>query len=107
MAEFSKEQQPKKRGRPAGSKNKRAIISSELHESALTQITAAVKEGEQWAIIEVLKRTMPPLKAVTPEMSLDAEALRTNIDLNNFKIKEMSDFEDRLQELEQIAAGSK
>jgi len=81
------------KGRPKGSKNKRGKISDSLAAEALKQLENAVSKAEPWAITEVLKRLSPTLKAVTPVDSLDGEYLA-------LKMKEISEFEARLQALE-------
>jgi hypothetical protein len=90
---FSATNQPANNGRPKGSRNKRGQFSQELAEQALEQLTLAVNQGESWAIQEVLKRTSPILKPITPEESLDGDMLV-------LKIKEISEFEERLLNLE-------
>jgi hypothetical protein len=90
---FSKTNQPVNNGRPKGSKNKRGQFSKELTEQALEQLTVAVNQCESWAIQEVLKRTHPALKPITPEDSLDGDMLA-------LKMKEISEFEQRLNALE-------
>jgi hypothetical protein len=72
---FSATNQPANNGRPKGSRNKRGQFSQELAEQALEQLTLAVNQGESWAIQEVLKRTSPILKPITPEESLDGDML--------------------------------
>lgn len=81
------------RGRPKGAKNKKGAFSAKLTSEAIAKLETAVLQGEQWAIVEVLKRTNAPLKAVTPEDSIDAEFLR-------LKMKELHEFEERLKALE-------
>jgi hypothetical protein len=90
---FSATNQPANNGRPKGSRNKRGQFSKELAEQALEQLTLAVNQGEPWAIQEVLKRISPTLKPITPEESLDGDMLA-------LKIKEVSEFEERLSNLE-------
>jgi hypothetical protein len=94
MAKFSKDNQPVKNGRKAGGKNKRSQFSDTLTTSALGQLTAAVDSGESWAIQLVIARTHPALKPITPVNSLDGDLLAA-------KIKEVSEFEERLNALEQ------
>ena len=90
---FSATNQPVKNGRPKGSKNKRGQFSKELTEQALEQLSVAVNQCESWAIQEVLKRTHPALKPITAEDSLDGDMLA-------LKMKEISEFEQRLNALE-------
>jgi len=96
MGQFTSENQPQNRGRKVGSKNKRSVVTDELHNNALKKLEQAVELGEPWAIEAVLKRCMPTLKPITPVGSLDGEMLE-------FKIKELSDFEERLEQLEEKA----
>ena len=79
--EFTKDYQPAKAkaGRPKGSRNKRAVISDELHKEALAQLEIAVKNYEPWAVESVLARTMPKLKPITPTDSLDGKMLEARI----------------------------
>jgi len=96
MAQFSKTNQPANRGRKKGSKNKRSIISEEMCKAAFEALELALSEREQWAVVEVLKRIAPPLKAITPNESLDGQMLA-------LKIKELHEFEQRLEQLEALA----
>lgn len=93
MPKFSKENQPKGRGRPQGSKNKRGQFSDALTEQALKNLEQLVNAGDIQASLEVLKRTHPVLKAITPENSLDGELMK-------LKMREISEFEERLKALE-------
>ena len=95
MAKFSSTNQPESNGRPIGSKNKRSQFTDVMAGSALEQLEIALNEGEQWAIETVLKRTHAPLKAVTPDNSLDGEFLK-------LKMKEISEFEQRIIALESL-----
>ena len=93
MARFSATNQPESNGRPLGSKNKRSQFTDVMANRALEQLEIALDEGEQWAIETVLKRTHAPLKAITPDNSLEGEFLK-------LKIKEISEFEQRITALE-------
>jgi hypothetical protein len=90
---FSADNQPKGRGRPKGSKDKKMTLPDSLKATALEQLTEAVSVGESWAITLVMSRTHPALKPITPEDSLDGEMLAA-------KIKEVTEFEERLKALE-------
>ena len=90
---FSATNQPVNNGRPKGSKNKRGQFSKELTEQALEQLTVAVNQGESWAIQEVVKRTHPTLKPITPVDSIDGDYIKAKM----FEIQEM---EQRLLALE-------
>jgi hypothetical protein len=68
-------------------------LEKELTEKALEQLTLAVNQCESWAIQEVLKRTHPSLKPITPEDSLDGDMLM-------LKMKEIQELEQRLIALE-------
>jgi hypothetical protein len=98
MAKFSTTNQPESNGRTVGSKNKRSQFSDTMASKALEQLEIALNEGQQWAIETVLKRTHAPLKAITPEHSLDAEFLK-------LKMKEISEFENRISVLEGLTNG--
>ncbi len=91
--QFSKDHQPTKNGRPKGSRNKRSQFGDAMTATALKQLQAAVDDGESWAVQLVLNKTHPSLKPVTPVNSLDGELLQA-------KIKELSEFEERLAALE-------
>jgi len=93
MALFTATNQPAKNGRPRGSKNKRSQFSDVMTQTALEKLNEALANGEQWAIETILKRTHAPLRAVTPENSLDGEFLK-------LKMKEISEFDERLKALE-------
>ena len=94
MARFTKDNQPAGRGRPKGSRDKRSQFSDAMTSTALEQLEIALNNGEQWAVDTVLKRTHAPLKAVTPDNSLDGEFIK-------LKMKEISEFEQRIAALEQ------
>jgi hypothetical protein len=97
MAQFNEQNQPtSNKGRPRGSKNIRGKLSTSVTAEAMRQLESAVFVGEQWALIEVLKRLSPTLKAVTPPDSLDGEYLR-------LKSLEISAFEERIKLLEDKA----
>jgi len=98
VAKFSTTNQPESNGRPVGSKNKRSQFTDAMTSKALEQLEIALNEGEQWAIETILKRTHAPLKSITPENSLDAEFLK-------LKMKEISEFEDRISALENLTDG--
>jgi len=94
---FSATNQPTgKRGRPTGSKDKKAQFTKELTDTAMTKLTEAVSEGESWALQLIFNKTHPSLKPITPTDSLDGDLLRA-------KIKEVAEFEDRLIALENQA----
>ncbi len=93
MAEFKKGNTVSQ-GRPKGSRNKRGKLSDSVTAEALRQLEVAVFDGESWALVEVLKRISPTLKAVTPENSLDGIYLEA-------KTKQVSELEERIQALEQ------
>jgi len=92
---FTQDNQPSNKGRPKGSLNKRSQFSNELTSKALLELEVALNNGEQWAVETILKRTHAPLKAITPEHSLDAEFLK-------LKMKEISEFEQRIAALEKV-----
>ena len=74
-------------GRPPGIKDKRVSIREQMLgpilPEAIEKLHAAVKEGERWAIETVVAYSMPKLKPVDPD--------------------ELTHFEERLAELEEIA----
>ena len=80
-------------GRPRGAKGKRLQLPSELTSDAIAALAEAVAGGDVQAIRLVLDRTIPALKAVTPESSLDGELMA-------LKIRELAEFEKRLAAIE-------
>ena len=78
---FTTANQPANNGRRKGSKNKRSAFSDDITAEALVQLGKALSEGSPWAIQEVLKRTHPTLKAITPSDSIDGELLALKVDV--------------------------
>jgi hypothetical protein len=95
MAKFTATNQPTGKGRPRGSKNKRSQFTDAMTSTALDKLDIALADGESWAIQLVINRTHPALKAITPEGSLDGDFLK-------LKMKEISEFEQRIAALEQV-----
>ncbi|MDN2481648.1 hypothetical protein [Vibrio agarivorans] len=95
MGRFTADNQPSNRR----GKGKKTTLPAKLTTKALEVLEEALNAGEQWAVVETLKRVMPPLKPVTPGDSLDGEMLRA-------KIKEITEFEERLAALEEQNAKS-
>lgn len=95
MAQFSSENQPKQRRGKSRDKLKR-LIDEKTQEEAKRQLSDAVKAGEQWAVMAIIDRIAPKLKPITDESSLDGEMLK-------LKMKEISEFEQRLADLEALA----
>ena len=90
---FQRGQSGNPTGRPRGAKGKRLQLPSELTSDAITALAEAVAGGDVQAIRLVLDRTIPALKAVTPESSLDGELMA-------LKIRELAEFEQRLAAIE-------
>ena len=91
---FHKGQSGNPAGRPRGAKGKRLQLPADLTSDAITALAEAVAGGDVQAIRLVLDRTIPALKAITPESSLDGE-------LMTLKIRELAEFEQRLAAIEQ------
>lgn len=95
MAQFEKGHSGNPSGRPKGSKNKRSLIDEDTKKEAKQQLQDALKAGEQWAVMAVIDRIEPKLKAITPEGSIDAQLLE-------LKIQEVTDLADRITKLEEL-----
>ena len=80
-------------GRPRGAKGKRLQLPPDLTTEAIAALAEAVAAGDVQAIRLVLDRTIPALKSVTPDASLDGELMA-------LKIKELAEFEKRLAAIE-------
>lgn len=102
MAVFTKDNQPAKAGRKKGSLNKKSSFPDTLQKSALEQLTLAVANGESYAIQLVMQRCYPALKPVAVGAELDN--LVANTELTILRGKEISEFEQRLEQLEQAQA---
>ena len=81
-------------GRPRGAKGKRLQLPPDLTTEAIAALAEAVAGGDVQAIRLVLDRTIPALKAITPESSLDGELMA-------LRIRELAEFEQRLAAIEQ------
>ncbi|USE00700.1 hypothetical protein JKJ11_01005 [Vibrio sp. SCSIO 43133] len=90
---FKKGESGNPNGRPTGSKNKRGKFDEKLTSKAIENIRKLVDAGDYAASVEVLKRTHPTLKPITPEGSIDAEYI-------NARIFELTELEERLSALE-------
>ena len=99
MAQFSSENQPKQR-RGKGKDKLKGLLDENTKEEAKRQLSNAVKAGEQWAVMAIIDRIAPKLKPITDESSLDGQYLE-------LKMKEISEFEQRLADLEAMANESK
>ena len=97
---FSTTNQPTGRGRPKHSKNKRGAIKDELTKTALKKLEEAVVQGEQWAIQEILKRTVPTLKPITQSSTPEFDLIKAQTELARLKALEISELEQRIQALE-------
>lgn len=93
MTRYKKGESGNPAGRPKGALGKKTQIPESLTKQAITHLTRLIEEGDTTAIKLVLDRTIPALKATTAPGTLDAELLK-------LKIKELSEFEERLAALE-------
>lgn len=82
-------------GARPGAGRKRSPLPKKLTDSALVQLAALVDSGDVAAVRMVIDRSFPALKSVTPVGTLDAQLLQ-------LKIKELSEFEERLAALESM-----
>ncbi|EBD6766780.1 hypothetical protein M7793_22270 [Enterobacter hormaechei subsp. hoffmannii] len=80
-------------GARAGAGRKRSPLPKQLTDNALKRLSELVEEGDVQAVRMVIDRSFPALKSITPIGTLDAELLK-------LKIKELSEFEERLAALE-------
>ena len=92
---FTSENQPKRRRGKSKDKLK-GLIDESTKEEAKIQLQKAVVLGEQWAILAVIDRIAPKLKPVTDANSLDGQYIE-------LKMKEISEFEERIKQLEDLA----
>ena len=99
---FSTTNQPVNNGRRKGSKNKRSAFSGDIIAEALMQLSKAVSEGEPWAIQEVLKRTHPTLKTITPVDSIDGELLALKVDIAKVHASVRTDQERSRQKMKAL-----
>ena len=79
--------------RTKGAVGKRTIMPKSLTAEALVHLTRMVGEGDQKAVLFVMEREFPALKAVTPTDSIDADYIRA-------KIFELTELEKRITALE-------
>lgn len=98
MAEF-KAQNKKAVGRPRGSKNAKTLLPKKLTDEALKQLESKVKDGDLTAITFTLNRIYPSLKATATGAELGLVEAQT--ELAHFKVKELGEFQARLDALEQ------
>lgn len=80
-------------GTRAGAGRKRSLLPKQLTDNALTRLSELVDAGDVQAVRMVIDRSFPALKSITPTGTLDAELLK-------MKIKELSEFEERIAALE-------
>lgn len=80
-------------GARPGAGRKRNPLPKQLTDNALARLYDLVDAGDVQAVRMVIDRSFPALKSVTPTGTLDAELLK-------LKIKELSEFEERLAALE-------
>lgn len=83
-------------GARPGAGRKRSPLPKKLTDAALVRLGELVDAGDVGAVKMVIDRSFPALKSVTPTGTLDAQLLQ-------LKIKELSEFEQRLQALEDSA----
>lgn len=95
MAKFSSDNQPSKRGRPSGSKNKLLSKFRADGKALLNDLMKRALAGDDEATKMLLPFISKP-KPYTEENTLDGEYLR-------LKAKEISEFDLRIQALEMAA----
>lgn len=92
MSKFTKDNQPSKRGRPSGSKNRLLSKFRADGKTLLNDLMKRALSGDDEAMKMVLPFIAKP-KAYTEEDTIDGEYLR-------LKALEISEFEERIAELE-------
>ena len=86
--------------RPKGSKNKRQELKQPLINKALEHFAVAVEKGEQWAVMAVIERQFPKLKAVVPNNSAEHKLIEARVfETYEFK-KLLDDLEQRVKDNE-------
>lgn len=80
--------------RTKGALGKRSILPKSLTADALVHLTRMVSDGDQKAVLFVMEREYPALKAITPADSIDADYIRA-------KIFELTELEKRIAALEE------
>lgn len=93
----------KRGGRRIGAGKKRVLpFDEETRTLAMDKLTAAVKAGEQWAVLHVSSRLHPAPRPVTVEGTLDYAKLRAEVELTYAKIQELTVVAEEVAEIKQM-----
>ncbi|MEZ9538945.1 hypothetical protein AB4160_12200 [Shewanella sp. 10N.286.51.B8] len=83
------------KGRPQGSRNFKNVLPQELTDIALKQLQIKVEGGDSQAIMFVLNRVYPALKAITPQESLEGELL-------SYKLNELDRIDEYISDFDAL-----
>ena len=92
---FKQGNQLGKKSSRKGIPNRATVLPKKLTEEAIEQLSKSVQSGELKAILWVLERSYPSLKAITVPNSLDGEMLEG-------RINELTELAQKVEELEAL-----